>query len=174
MQHTAKRNPASEALDPDVVERLGKMFLMLSSNNDGDKLAAINALNRTLEKAGVDHHTLVARMTKPWLSDSAKEQFKNELANARIAGRAEGMREVEAKRRIEDDLSNTDGSSDWRAVARFVSRERNRLPLRRRDDWGSQFIDNMVALANMPRTTLTPKQANHLSRLFAELGGKIT
>ena len=88
-------------------------------------------------------------MAKPWLSDSNKEQFKGEIANARAIGRAEGLREAEAKRGLEDDFSNTDGSSDWRAVARFVSRERHRLPLRNRDPRTFEFIDNMVALIDV-------------------------
>jgi hypothetical protein len=174
MQHAAKKNPANEALDPDVVERLGKMFLMLSSSNDGDKLAAINALNRTLEKAGVDHHTLVARMAKPWLSDSSKEQFRGEIANARAIGKAEGLREAESKRGIESDFHSTDGSSVWREVARFVSRERHRLPLRNRDARNFEFIDSMEALSMSPHTSLSPGRANWLFDLFGKLGGKIT
>lgn len=79
------KNPANEALDSDVVEKLGKVFLMISSPNDGDKLAAVHALNRALEKNGVDYHTLVARMAKPWLSNSAKEQFRSEIASALLA-----------------------------------------------------------------------------------------
>jgi hypothetical protein len=174
MQHAPKKNPANEALDQDLAERLGKMFLMLSSPNDGDKLAAVNALNRALEKNGVDHHTLVARMAKPWLSDSNKEQFKGEIANARALGRIEGQREAEAKRGLESDFHNTDGSSDWRAVARFVSRERQRLPLRNRDPRTFDFIDSMEALSMSPHTSLSPGRANWLFDLFGKLGGKIT
>jgi hypothetical protein len=173
MHQAPKRIPANEPLDPDVVERLGKMFLMMSSSNDGDKLAAVNAFNRTLEKAGVDHHTLVARMTRPWLSDSSKEQFRGEIANARAIGHAEGLREAESKRGLEDDFSNTDGSSDWRAVARFVSRERHRLPLRNRDPRTFEFIDNILALTESPFTNLSPGRANWLYDLFGKLGGKV-
>jgi hypothetical protein len=84
------KNPANEALDPDIVERLGKMFVMLSSPNDRDKLAALHALDRALEKNGIDYHALVARMKAPRLSDSAKEQFRAEIANARALGASRG------------------------------------------------------------------------------------
>ena len=174
MHQAPKPNPANAPLDPDVVEKLGKMFLMMSSSNDGDKLAAINALNRALERNDVDYHTLVARMTKPWLSSDAKEQFKGEIANARAIGRAEGLREAEAKRGIEDGFSNTDGSSDWRVVARFVSRERHRLPSRNRDVRTFDFIDSMEALSMSPHTSLSPGRANWLFDLFGKLGGKVT
>jgi hypothetical protein len=174
MHQAPKPNPASGPLDPDVIEKLGKVFLLLSSANDGEKLAAVHALNRALEANGVDHHTLVARMAKPWLSDGSKEQFRAEIANARAIGHAEGLREAEAKRGLADDFSNTDDSVDWRAVARFVSRERHRLPLRNRDARNFEFIDNIMALTGSPHTSLSPGRANWLYDLFGKLGGKIT
>lgn len=174
MGQAPERNPANEPLDPDVAERLGKMFLMLSSPNDGDKLAAMHALDRALEKNGVDYHTLVKRMVKPWLSDSSKEQFRSEIANAKAIGRAEGLREAESKRGVESDFHSTDESTDWREIARFVSRERGRLPLRNRDARTFEFIDNILALTTSPFTNLSPGRANWLYDLFGKLGGRIT
>jgi hypothetical protein len=173
-QQAPKKNPANEPLDQDVVDKLGKVFLLISSPNDGEALTALRMFNRALEANGVDHHTLVARMKGPWLSDGSKEQFRAEIANARALGRAEGLREAETKLSLADDFTNTDGSSNWRAVARFVSRERERLPPRSRDAWNAEFIDNMIALAASPLTKLSPKQATHLYNLFGKLGGKIT
>ena len=173
-QQAPKQNPASAPLESNVVERITKVFLLMSSSNDGEKLAAVHALNRALEANGVDHHVLVARMAKPWLSDGSKEQFRAEIANARAIGRAEGLREAEAKRGIEDDFNSTDGSSDWRAVARFVSRERHRLPARNRDARNFEFIDNIMALTASPHTALSSPRATWLYDLFGKLGGKIT
>jgi hypothetical protein len=162
------RNPANEALDPDVVEKLCKIFLVMSSPNDGDKVVAIKAFNSALERNGVDYHVLVARMKKPWLSDSANEQFKSELANARAAGRAETLREVEARQYGIDDFRNADGSSDWRAIALYVQREKLRLA-----DRHHEFIDDMAARVPFNRE-LSPKQLQYLQSLFLKLGGKIT
>jgi hypothetical protein len=161
-----KPNPACEPLDPDVVERLAKVFLIMSSPNDGDKLAAMHALDRTLEKNGVDYHVLVARMAKPWLSDSNKKQFKAEIANARAAGRVEGIREIEARQYGVDDFRNADGSSDWRAIALFVQRERHRLAQKNHD-----FINDMAARVPFNREP-TPKQSAWLQSLFLRLGGR--
>jgi hypothetical protein len=173
MPQAPRRNPANEPLDAEVIEKLGKVFLIMSSPKDGDKLAAMHALDRALERNGVDYHTLVARMAKPWLSDGSKEQFRAEIANAKAIGRAEGLREAESKRGLESDFRSTDGSSDWREVARFVSRERQRLPLRNRDSGTFEFIDNIVALTGSPFTSLSPGRANWLYDLFGKLGGKI-
>ena len=50
-------------------------------------------LTNALERNGVDYHVLVARMKKAVkLSNSAKEQFRSELASARAAGRAEASK----------------------------------------------------------------------------------
>jgi hypothetical protein len=161
------KNPANEPLDSDVVEKLCKIFLVMSSPNSGDKLAAIHALDRALATNGVDYHVLVARMRKPWLSDGAKEQFKREIANARAVGRAEGVREVEAKQYGIDDFRNADGSPDWRAIALYVQREKLRLP-----DRQHKFVDDMAADVPFNRVP-SPKQLQYLQSLLLKLGGKI-
>lgn len=161
------KNPAHERLDSDVVEKICKVFLIMSSPNDGDKLAAMHALDHALEKNGVDYHVLVARMAKPWLSDSNKEQFRNEIANARAAGRAEGAIEVEARHYGVDDFRNADGSADWRAIALYVQREKHRLLERHHE-----FIDDMAARIPFNREP-TPKQSAYLQSLFLKLGGRI-
>jgi hypothetical protein len=168
MHQAPKPNPANAPLDPDVVEKLSKMFLILSSPNDGDKLAAINALNRALEKNDVDYHTLVARMAKPWLSTGAKEEFRDAIANASAIGKAEGLREAEAKQFGIGDFRNADGSSDWRAVSLYVQREKHRLLQRHHE-----FIDDMAARIPFAREP-TPKQSAYLHSLFLKLGGRIT
>jgi hypothetical protein len=170
-----RKNPANEPLDVEVVEKLGKVFLMLSSPNDGDKLAAVHALDRALEKNGVDYHTLVARMAKPWLSDSSKEQFRGEIANAKAIGRAEGLRETEARRGLEDGFVNTDGSDDWRRLALYIDREKHRLSPRDQTDWCREFISDMATRARLlPDYEPSPRQLVQLHRFFAKLGGKIT
>ena len=157
-----------------MVEKLGKVFLMISSPNDGDKLAVVHALNRALEKNGVDYHTLVARMAKPWLSNSAKEQFRSEIASARAAGRVEALREIEAQRGG-GDFRSTDGSDDWKKIALYVQREKDRLPARVRTAQTLEFIDDMAMRAQSPFSREpTQKQGAWLYDLFSKLGGRIT
>jgi hypothetical protein len=167
------KNPASEALDPEVVERICKVFLIMSSPVDGDKLAAMRALDTALKKNDVDYHVLVARMKKPWLSDADKELFQTKLREAKEAGRLEGRRHAEIER--SDDFNSTDGSDDWRVVARYVDRERQRLPARNRDERTFDFINSMAALAmSSYPTALSPARERWLLDLFGKLGGKIT
>jgi hypothetical protein len=169
------KNPAAEALDPDVVEKLGKIFLVMSSSIDGDKLVAMHALDKALKKNNVDYHVLVARMTKPWLSDSAKELFKTELNNARALGREEALRESEGKRASADVFLSTDGSDDWRQMALSVEREKHRLSGYDQTEWSREFIDDMATRARLlPDYQVRPKQLVQLRRFFVRLGGKIT
>jgi hypothetical protein len=140
----------------------------MSSPNDGDKLAAMHALDRALQMSKIDYHVLVARMRRPWLSDTAKEQFQNELAKARAAGRGEGVREVEARQYGLQDFRNADGSPDWRAIALYVQREKQRLTPRHHE-----FVDDMAARIPFNRQP-TPRQSAYLQSLFLKLGGRIT
>jgi hypothetical protein len=175
MQQAPKRNPANEPLDPDVVEKLGKMFLLITSPSDGEALTALRMFNRALEANGVDYHTLVARMAKPWLSDGSKEQFRGEIANARALGRSEGMREAEAKRGVEDGFVNADGSDDWRQLALYIDREKHRLSSRDQTDWCREFISDMATTARLVSDYQpSPRQLVQLHRFFVKLGGKIT
>jgi hypothetical protein len=166
-------NPAKEALDSDVVERICKVFLIMSSLNDGDKLAAMHALDHALKANGVDYHVLVARMRKPWLSDSDSKLFRAKLAEAKEAGKREALL-LNSPRRL-DEFQRTDGRADWREIARYVDQERHRLTGRYVDDWWNEFITNIATLAmSSYPITLSEKRERKLLEVFAKLGGKIT
>ena len=48
-----------------IAPKLSKMLLMLSSNYDGDVVAAARAITKILQDAGGDWHDLVAAMLPP-------------------------------------------------------------------------------------------------------------
>jgi hypothetical protein len=168
------------------LERIYVLIAKLADPNDNTRKITAGKLGNALSDAGLDFHDVVAcakenlariatgEERKSWLNDSDKKLFQAKLAEAKEAGRAEGRREAASTTHSDDDFSSTDGSTDWRAVARYVHRERNRLPLRNRDQRNFRFIDNMVTLASSPFTTLSSPRANWLYDLFGKLGGKIT
>ncbi|UMY16633.1 hypothetical protein MMB17_18390 [Methylobacterium organophilum] len=47
-------------IPPDVVEKLQKQILLLTSNHDGEVVAAAHAIERTLKAANLDMHALAA------------------------------------------------------------------------------------------------------------------
>jgi hypothetical protein len=166
------------------LERVYVLIAKLADPNGNTRSIALEKLANALSDAGVDFHAVVecakesllrfalGEDRKSWLNDKDKALFRAQLAEAKEAGRLEGQRETEVNR--SDDFSNTDGSTDWRAVARYVHRERNRLPLRNRDPRTFDFIDSIMTLASSPYTNLSEPRANWLYDLFGKLGGKIT
>jgi hypothetical protein len=155
-------------LAADLVDRIGKIILLMSSDNDGDKLSAARALGRTLKAGGVDHHALVEHMKESRLNDDDKELFRAELKKADAVGYARGLRDAEAKQYGVDDFRNTDGSTDWRRVALYVQHEK-RLLLEKHH----KFVDDMAARVPFNREP-TPRQLAYLQSLFLKLGGRIT
>jgi hypothetical protein len=167
--------------------KLNRVYLLiakLADSNENTRSIAVGKLGNALSDAGVDFHALVectkeslARIAtgeerKSWLNDKDKALFRAKLEEAKEAGRREALL-LNSVRRF-DDFSNTDGSTDWRAVAHYVDRERCRLPARNRDPRTFEFIDNIVTLAASPYTSLSAPRANWLFDLFGKLGGKIT
>jgi hypothetical protein len=162
----------SAALSSDLVDRLVKIIVMLSSPNDGDIVNAGRALQRQLASAHTDIHALAAHLRAGGsLTDEDKQQIKAEIANAY----AEGVRDGEARAHGGDDLRNTDGSVDWRRVALYVQREKHRLPTRAQSDKSLEFIADMAMRAQSPHSREpTARQHEWLHDLFFKLGGKIT
>jgi hypothetical protein len=166
----------SAPLSPELVDRLVKIILMLSSPSDGELVVAGRALQRQLASAGTDIHALAAHLRNgSGLSEEDKQQIRTAIADARAAGYAEGVRAGEAQTQGGGAFRNTDGSVDWRQVALFVEREKDRLPPRARTDSALEFIGDMAMRAQSPYSREpTQKQHEWLHSLFFKLGGKIT
>jgi hypothetical protein len=163
-----KPNPANTRLDPDVVEKVAKVFSLVESASDGEALAAVRTLNRVLKANDVDSHVLVARMKNSWVSDEHKAQFAAKVEQARAGGLAEGRMEAQAEMYGVDGLRNDDGSFKWQAVALYLQREKSRLPTR-----NHEFVDSMAAKAPWGDRDPTEPQLQYLQSLFLQLGGKI-
>jgi hypothetical protein len=53
------------ALAPAVATKIGKLLALLSSDIDGEVLAAARSIDRTLKASGADIHVLVRQITAP-------------------------------------------------------------------------------------------------------------
>ena len=62
-------------IDIPVAERLAKLLRLLASDRDGEVVAAVTALKKTLEGAGLDHHDLADMVTgkRGWGITPARE-----------------------------------------------------------------------------------------------------
>ncbi|HKD76895.1 MAG TPA: hypothetical protein VKB76_15425 [Ktedonobacterales bacterium] len=157
------------ALPSGVTIRLGNVIRRLSSDSDGEIIAAMHAILRLLQSCGGDIHALANHVENGGgLTDADKQKIRVEIENARAIGYAEGVKAAEAKQHGTGAFRNTDGQLQWTEVALFVQREKHRLP-----DRHHEFIDDMASRTVYGRDP-TPNQHTYLHSLFYKLGGKIT
>ena len=123
-----------------------------------------------LNAKGIDLHEIASRLEKPsGLNEDQKKQIRAAIEQARKDGYAEGVRAAEKRVSFNAaGFSSTDGSDEWKAVALYVQREKQRLPANHH-----QFVDDMAARTVWEREP-TPRQHRYLHSLFLKLGGRIT
>jgi len=150
------------ALPSEITARLGNVIRRLSSNHDGEIIAAIHVILRLLASCGGDIHALAARVENGGgLTENDKKKIKSEIESARAIGYAEGVRAAEARFR-------PDGKLEFSEVALFVERKIDHLPPDKHE-----FIRKMALYARQGIEP-SPKQGKFLFDLFVQyLGGRI-
>src|SRR5499427_8203520 len=146
-----------------LAAKLGKPIRLMASDSQGEALAALCAIARLLESYSCSFHTLadhVENANGSGLSEDDKQKIRSEIENARAAGYAEGVRADEAKQHGTGAFRNTDGTLEWTEVARYVQREKDRLPSKHHE-----FINDMASRTVYGREP-TPKQHQYLHSLF--------
>jgi hypothetical protein len=134
------------------VEKIQKLLRLLSSNNDGEALAAVHALRRVLAEEGTDIHELAERVEGRKLSqaemqriyDAAFQEGKN--AAAATAG-----------------FTTVEGPSFYQMASEIKHKGDGRLTPRERD-----FIDDMVRWCS--RREPSEKQARWLYSIYCRIG----
>jgi hypothetical protein len=85
-----------------IAPKLGKMLLMLSSNCDGEVVAAARALNKILQDAGSNWHALVAAILAPVAHLEVRRDVVQRCLNRRffLSPRDRGFLEGVAEQRM--------------------------------------------------------------------------
>ena len=157
------------ALPAKITAKLGNTVRLLSSDKEGDVIAAVHGILRLLASCGADIHTLAAHIeNNGGLSEDDKQKIRSEIENARAVGYAEGVKAAEAKQHGTGTFRNTDGKLDWTEVALYVQREKHRLR-----PSTHKFVDKMAARTVYGEEP-TLNMHKYLHSLFYQLGGKIT
>jgi hypothetical protein len=151
----------TDALAP-IVTKLATFVRLLSSDKEGEIVAAAHAIKRTLKSAGADIHTLAERVEKPNGSGLTEAEMKK-LYNA---GFNAGMREAENRRYGSADFHNVDGTPHWHEIALFCQQHNDRLTVTEKP-----FVNDMAARTVWREPT--EKQAKWLKSIFLRLGGRI-
>jgi ribosomal silencing factor RsfS len=147
------------------------LMLVLISDKSGEVMNTRDALIHIMKKSGADAYDLVGFLEDPHSTTTVLSERQIEEINDEITRRVKAAREDE-RRKMNFDFARTD---DWRRVAFYVDRERQRLPARNRDPRTLEFISSMATLARSPyERTISEKRGKWLYGLFAKLGGRLT
>jgi hypothetical protein len=149
-------------LPSEVAVRLGNVVRRLSSDHEGEIIAAMNIILRLLESCGGDIHALAAQVENGGMSEKYRDEVRAQIKKAHEVGYEKGVRAAEARFR-------PDGKLEFSEVALFVERQINRLPPDKHE-----FIHKMAFYARQELEP-SPKQGKFLFDLFVQyLGGRIT
>jgi len=141
-------------------QRLAAVVRLLASNSDGEVLAAVQALRRTLQSAGTDINGLAQGIENLGKSTVVPDEIKRKIWDAAV-------QHTENRLHGADDFIDSSGKPTWEAVALFCQRNKQRLDTRHHP-----FIDDMASRTVWGHEP-TEKQHKYLFALFLKLGGKI-
>jgi hypothetical protein len=150
--------------DPIIAKRIADLVRRLSSPSDGEIIATVRALQRTLEANSLDIHAIADPLEAP----NGKSIPEDKLQRVWDTAYARGVQDTENRQHGSDDFLGTDGKPTWEAVALFLQRNKHRL-----DPKHHEFIDK-VAAQTVWGDEPTERMHKYLHSLFYKLGGKIT
>ena len=122
--------------NPAIAKRIADLVRRLASPHDGEVVATVRALQRTLEANSLDIHAIADPLEAP----NGKHIPEEEMRRLYDAGFAAGVQAAENKQHGSDDFLGTDGKPTWEAVALFLQRNKERLDLKHHE-----FVDDMAA-----------------------------
>src|SRR4029450_10973023 len=100
------------ALPSEVTARLGNVIRRLSSDHEGEIIAAMNIILRLLESCGGGIHGLAAQVENGGMSEKYREEVRAQIKKAHEVGYEKGVRAAEARFR-------PDGKLEFSEVALF-------------------------------------------------------
>ena len=141
-------------------QRIAAVVRLFASNSDGDKIAAVYALERVLRGAGTDFNGLAHGIENLGKSTVVPDEIKKKIWDAAVE-------HTENRLHGADEFRSTDGKPTWQSVALFCQRNKQRLRPQTHE-----FVDKMASQTVWDQEP-TEKQHKYLFALFLQLGGKI-
>jgi hypothetical protein len=146
-----------------IAGKLSGLVRLLSSDRDGEVVAAARALGRTLKAHGADFHALADRVEHANGNGKIGEADMRKLYDA---GFAAGIATAEHRNDAGDDFRNLDGSASWETMAAHCRRHSDKLGEREQE-----FIRSVSA--HLVWREPTPKQTKWLRSIFLRTGGRL-
>ena len=139
-------------------QKIAMVIRLLASDRDGEIIAAVHALKRTLASAGTDLNGLAHGIENLGKGVSNEEWKKIwDMAVQHTENRLHGA----------DDFIDSSGKPTWQSVALYCQRNKQRLAPKHHD-----FIDKVASQTVYDREP-TERMHKYLFSLFLQLGGKI-
>ena len=149
-------------------ERIAAVVRLLASDRDGEVIAAVNALKRTLASAGTDIHGLAYGIENLGKAEKkAAEKAAEMLAQERRKVWDAAVQHTENRLHGADDFISADGKPTWQSVALYCQRNKRRLRPQTHE-----FVDKMASQTVWDREP-SERQHKYLFALFLQLGGKV-
>jgi hypothetical protein len=147
-----------------IAGKLGSLIRLFGSDKEGEVLAAIHALARTLRARGADFHVLADRVEHA--NGNGSKIAEADMRKLYDAGYAAGIAAAESRNDGGDDFRNLDGSMTWEGMAAHCRRHSDKLGEREQE-----FIANVSA--HIVYREPTEKQAKWLRSIFLRTGGRL-
>jgi hypothetical protein len=146
----------SRALAP-IADKVGKLLRLLTSDHDGEVVAAARKLNRALEQAGLDMHDLADGLANGERSSGLPDEA--EVRKIYQRGYLDGRRAEQ-----EQQVWQLDDEPSWHEIARECQAKAHKL----RGDRERQFVENMVR-RTVRGGRLTEPQEKWLRDIYARV-----
>jgi hypothetical protein len=143
-----------------IAPKLAKSIRLLASNRDGEVVAAVRAMIRTLQGIGADIHDVADRIEHS-NNGALSEAEMQEIFDA---GVKEGVRRAGQARHAVRDVPQFPPA---REMALYCYQHIDDL----KSDWEIEFATNMASWTRL--RPLSVKQQAHLEKIYIKLGGRI-
>jgi hypothetical protein len=145
-------------------QRLADLIRLLGTEHDGEAIATVRALGRTLASRGLTFTDLgdgVEKLASGGLTQSEMERIRD-------VAYAKGLADAEHKRAEGQSVYGLrpDGSHDWEEIALHCQRQKQRLEAKHH-----QFVDDMASRLTWGREP-SERQGKYLLSLFRQIGGR--
>jgi hypothetical protein len=147
-------------------ERIACIIRLLASDRDGEILAAVAALKRTLESVGTDVNGLAHGIENLGKSSSPSADEMKKIWDAAV-------QHTENRLHGTDEFRSTDGKPSWQKMALFCHQHIDRIKLDSWHDRNCEFINDMASRTTRENFAPSQRTYNYLLSMFYQCGGRL-
>ena len=141
-------------------QRIAMVIRLLASDKDGEIIAAVHALKRTLASAGTDFNGLAHGIENLGKNTGVSNEERKKIWDTAV-------QHTENRLHGADEFIDSSGKPTWQSVALYCQRNKQRLAPKHHE-----FIDKVASQTVYDREP-TERMHKYLFSLFLQLGGKI-